>query len=330
MRKAWATDTQTGIWTLVLHAMSGSAEKPYVLDDSDHDDAPRRILARRSYIEISSPSDDESSHSPPPASKTLPLRENPQPDSSSLRPPILDQLPKRTSLRSSSSGSRTPQEQSPKKSPGPGIKVSPRTLNKLVNGTSTTGDEAPALDGGDPARVERNMDEMEGIEKSPTKIKTRSRQDSLDDAGSQESFDRSIGSESPLLIRLKEQRSRSRSRKSTNHQASYTSRPVDDAQIDTPEEVKSPDPAAIAKIENFLVDLDHKMNNDHATAVQWILYDSKKGLENRKPISTEEESPFTSLKSVHIRPGVLPPEGAPLVHSESTVRILIINLSFTS
>lgn len=297
--------------------MSGSAEKPYVLDDSDNDEAPRHTNGRRTYIEISSPSD-LSSHSPPPPSKTLPLRDNPQSRSSSLRPPILEQLPKRTSLRSSSSSSWTPQDQSPTKSLAASIKVSPRASKKPFNDTSTTSNEAPTVGEGKVLQTDSNVDEMEGIEKLLAGPKTRSRQDSPDGAESQESFDRSIGSASPLLIRLKEQRSRTR-KSTSNHQGQPTSQPGDVAPQDIPDEGELEDPAAIAKIEHFLSDLVQKFHDDHATAVQWILYNAKRGVESRKSICVEEESPFSSLNSVHISPGTLLPDGVPVVHSESTV-----------
>jgi hypothetical protein len=304
--------------------MSGSVDNPHVLDDSDLEEAPHHPNGTKTYIEISSASD-VSSHSPPPNTKILPLRDNARSSSSSLKPPTLKSLHKRTSLRSSS-GSRTPQYRSSQSSPAAGSKISLRSSDKLVNDASQTKRESPATHEGNAAPdadgVQGNDDEMEGVEKSPSGPRTRSRQDSLDGSASQESFERSIGSTSPLLIRLKEQRSRTRN-STSNPQVLPTPQRKEKPRQDISDDGVEPDQEIIAKIEHFLVDFQQKMLNDHATTARWMLHDARMAVKSSKPKCVDDKSPFASLSPVEVPPGSSLPESVPLVKMESNVSVYL-------
>lgn len=300
--------------------MSGSANNPHVLDESDQDVVPRCASTRRVYIDILGVSDTSSGSPPPPPTKTLPLRESVRSTSSSLKPPP---LAKRASLRSSS-GSRTPQDRhSPNNSPAVnGSKISPRSLrDSRVASSSQIRDGHLAAPHPAENRVpSSNHDEMEGVEKSPTGRRTRTRQDSLDGQDSQESFERSIGSSSPLLTRIREQRTRSRP-STSNAQAQTTPQKKGEELVAVLQDDKPLDDETHAKIDSFLIDLEKKTLDDHATAVSWILYDTRRAVQDTKPICVDEKSPFESLTSVAVHLGDELPEGVPLVSMESMVRL---------
>jgi hypothetical protein len=306
--------------------MSGSADNPHVLDDSEQDVVPRRASARRVYIDVLSASDTSSESPPPQPTRTLPLRESARSTSSSLKPPP---LAKRTSLRSSS-GSRTPQDRhSPNNSPAVNeIKASPRSpRDTRVASSSHTRDGYLAAPHPDESRMSSNSyDEMEGVEKSPTMPGVRTRQDSLDGPDSQESFDQSIGSSSPLLTRIREQRTRSRP-STSNPQAQTTPQKKGKGCAVERQDDKPLDQETLAKIDSFLVDFEKKTLDDHATAVSWILYDTRQAVRETKPICVDEKSPFESLTSVAVRPGDPLPEGVPLVTMESMVRLNTVLIS---
>jgi hypothetical protein len=162
-------------------------------------------------------------------------------------------------------------------------------------------------------------DEMEGVEKSPTVPGIRTRQISLDGPDSHESFDQSTGSSSPLLTRIREQRTRSRP-STSNPQAQTTPQKKGKGRAVERQDDKSLDQETLAKIDSFLIDFEKKTLDDHDTAVSWILYDTRQAIRETKPTCVDEKSPFESLTSVAVRPGDPLPEGVSLVRMESIVR----------
>ena len=288
---------------------------PHVLDDWHRDVAPRRATASKTYFEISS-----ASESPPHTTKSLPLRESVRAAASSLKPP----LPKRKSLRSSS-GTRTSQDHSATmNSPAAGARISPRSPSKRAYGDFSSEPHDEALTANTRVsknRAQGNDHDMEGVQEPPAGRRTRTRRDSLDGTDSQKSFDRSIGSTSPLLVRLKEQRGRPRTSTSNPPQAPATPPKKEKARQEVLDEDQPLDQESLAMIDNFLADLERVTLDDHATAVRWTLHDTRRAVGNTKPICVDVKSPFESLTSIRLAPGAELPEGAVIVNMESVVRI---------
>jgi hypothetical protein len=305
-------DRPTDIQMRFLFEMSGSAGDPQVLEDSDQE-APRPNNGSRSFIDLSTPS-------PPPPVRILPLRDLSRSATSSLNPTALKPLSKRTSLRSSTP--RTPHDPTPIKVSASGSKKSPGFPHKAANGMSQNGHESPL--GRNSPHDENGVgrEEDERSEKPYDLRGDSSRHPSLDGPDSQESLGRSIGSTSPLLIRLKEQRNR------VGNPPSDSNFPRSSPQEEILERNGSFESGSQnqdstdAKIKQFLLNFEREMLDDHAASVRWLLYDSKQPVEHPDPF-LEEISPFASKEPVSMLPGsVIIPEVATTVKMETFVCIL--------
>jgi hypothetical protein len=182
----------------------------------------------------------------------------------------------------------------------------------------------------DENEVDAHENAMEGIQKPPFTRRTRSRHDSLDGLESQESFERSIGTTSPLLIRLKEQRDKARNVASHPQIQTQTTpqRIENTTQHEVPDDVgEPPSQEVVDQIERFLLNMLQQMLDDHGLANRWILYDARMALREMNPKTVEymeqgTTTPFASMTSAHLPPGAPLPEGVPLVKMESYVSAL--------
>jgi hypothetical protein len=212
--------------------------------------------------------------------------------------------------------------------------MSSRFSNKTINDTFQTNEDTSTMSDAnmraDENEVGAHENAMEGIQKPPFTRRTRSRHDSLDGPESQESFERSIGTTSPLLIRLKEQRDKARN--VTSHPQTQTQttpqRKENTAQHEVLDDVgEPPSQEVVDQMERFLLNILQQMLDDHGLANRWILYDARMALREMNPKTAEymeqgTTSPFTSLTSVHLPPGAPLPEGVPLDKMESYVSVL--------
>jgi hypothetical protein len=305
-------DRPTDIQMRFPFEMSGSAGDPQVLEDSDQE-ALRPTNGSRSFIDLSTPS-------PPPPVRILPLRDLSRSATSSLNPTTLKPLSKRTSLRSSTP--RTPHDPTPIKVSASGSKKSPGSSHAATNGMSQTGHEPPVEETNSPQ--DENGVEREEDERSEKPYDLRgdsSRHPSLDDPDSQESLGRSIGSTSPLLIRLKVQRNRVRNPPSDSNVPRSSPREEILDRSGLPESESRNQDLTDAKIKQFLLNFEQEMFDDHAASVRWLLYDSKQPVEHADTF-LDEVSPFASKEPVSVLPGSIIPEVAITVKMETFVCIL--------
>lgn len=280
--------------------MSGSADNPLVLDDSEEDQAI--MYGTSTLINLFSPSParaDASPSFPPPS----PVASSPQ--SLVVVSPLRD-----LSLRPA-----TPERAIKRGSVSPGGNMSGAESLAATSSTPSIGASPEPGHGGDVAMDEEDdvlMEEDEPRDEEMEDGKSlalpahHAREGLSDDPDSQESLAQTIGSSSPLLIRLKEQRSRRRGSA---------------RRFPPPEEEVEDENALYTKMEKFLVGFEQKMTSDHATTVRWILHDANKPIENADSKFMDKVSPFASMPAVHILPSATVPDGETAIRMETFVRI---------
>ena len=125
----------------------------------------------------------------------------------------------------------------------------------------------------------------------------------------------SIGDSSPLLQRLKQQRSKGPLKtsardglpKDENQEKSIEEDPADQVEIKKLQE----------KLEKFII----SMQDDHATTVRWLLKDARMGVENNDSLFIDQVSPFAGLKPVTFTPESIVPKNATTITIDSHVSL---------
>jgi hypothetical protein len=298
--------------------MSGTASNPWVLDDSDAEEAARPSNGPND-IAISGATR---------STIVLPLHGDSRPG-----PTYFNTAPQK-SLRNGTPHRLSASKMMPSNPPPPGashgfttvndsgpkIKISPESSDKVLDVTLQTDFRAPAKhvekSGSSENNEEDADEEVDRTRNFQLSTVTPSRRSSRGRASPQKSSERSLGSESPLVRRLKEQKARL---STTSSSVSNPSPREDVSRRGMPNEIEEGQNVTIARIEQSLRDLEQMTEDDHAVTVRWLLHDAKKAAKNTDSAFVDKVSPFESMKPIHLSAGGTVPDGSATVKLESHV-----------
>jgi hypothetical protein len=299
--------------------MSGTASNPWVLDDSDPEEAPRPSNGPND-IAISGATR---------STIVLPLHGDSRPGPTYFNTAPQKSLRNGTPHRSSASKMMPSNPPPPGAShgfttindSGPKIKISPESSDKVLDVTLQTDFRAPAKhvekSGSSENNEEDADEEMDRTRNFQLSTGTPSMRSSRGRASPQKSSERSLGSESPLVRRLKEQKARLNTTSSSS--ASNVSPRDDMLRRGLSNESEQGQNVTVARIEQSLQDLEQMTEDDHAVTVRWLLHDAKKAAKNTDSAFVDKVSPFDSMKPIHLSAGGTVPDGSATVKLESHV-----------
>lgn len=209
----------------------------------------------------------------------------------------------------------------------PPAKFSPPSASQTRNGTTITllsqvgGSQSIISNGGllaedaeddddiiplNPRVVVEDVEEADDQEEGgPGDRDTPSKRSSRGDQSSQKSFDRSVGTDSPLLTYHRMKRSRINTEISRS-QRDESPREVMARRSTSTELQSHVQQLDIDQLEEDLHQFRQRMHDDHAETVKWLLHDAKRASDRRRSAFMDEISPFASMTPVKGTPGLAP------------------------
>jgi hypothetical protein len=238
------------------------------------------------------PSPQTESRHPAKAKQSLPI----QPKSSPARSTPVETSQSQREILKNASGSLLPQP-----------KFSPPSASGTQN---DIGQAASRLDEGFIALpLNRSLadEDIEEDEEWPKDLDMPSK-GSRSRPSSQKSFDHSTGTDSPLATRNKEKRARMKSAQDAPRR-DESPREVMARRSMSTEQQSHIQQLDIAELEDSLNRFQQRVLDDHAETTRWLLLDSKRLVEERKPAFTDKVSPFASIQPVRTLDAEAIPEG---------------------
>ena len=146
------------------------------------------------------------------------------------------------------------------------------------------------------------------------------------DTNSEKSFDRSIGTDSPLATRIREKKAQ-RAQDHDLVRLPESPREVMARRSISRDKVLNIQQPNVVELEKKLIGFQQRVHADHAETVKWLLHDARRATAERRVSFVDDICPFASMRPVNAPAGQTP-EGTTLLRIDTLVSVQI-QLSFS-